>query len=68
VARRKGRSYEGPSVEHGRRKNKTRNKITRGPRRGLKLKRRQIMLQEGTNGTRNREVKEQLRLGNEGTT
>jgi hypothetical protein len=26
------------------------------------------MRQEGTNGTRNRDVKEQLRLGNEGTT
>jgi hypothetical protein len=31
VARRKGRSYEGPSVEQGRRK-KTRNKIARGTR------------------------------------
>jgi hypothetical protein len=34
VARRKGRSYEGPSVEQGRRKNKTRNKICkRNPKR-----------------------------------
>jgi hypothetical protein len=30
VARRKGRSHEGPSVEQGRRKNKTRNKLPRG--------------------------------------
>jgi hypothetical protein len=32
------------------------------------LGRRQLMHQEGTNGTRNREFKEQLRLGNERTT
>jgi hypothetical protein len=29
---------------------------------------RQLMRQEGTNGTRNRDFKEQLRLGNERTT
>jgi hypothetical protein len=59
VARRKGSNYEGPSVEQGRRKNKTRNKTARGTRIG----RRQLLSQEGTNGTRNRDVKEQLRLG-----
>jgi hypothetical protein len=32
------------------------------------LGRRQLMCQEGTNGTRNRDVKEQLRLGNERAT
>jgi hypothetical protein len=65
VARRIQRSYEGPSVEQGRRKNKTENKIARGTRRGRMLGRRQLMCQEGTNWTRNRDVKEQLRLGNE---
>jgi hypothetical protein len=40
VARRKGRSYEGPSVEQGRWKNKTENKIARGTRRGRMLRRR----------------------------
>jgi hypothetical protein len=65
VARRKGRSYEGPSVEQGRRKNKTENIIARRTRRGRMLGRRQLMRQEGTNGTRNRDVKEQPHLGNE---
>jgi hypothetical protein len=32
------------------------------------LGRRQLRSQEGINGTRNRDVKEQLRLGNERTT
>jgi hypothetical protein len=68
VARRKGRNYKGRSVEQGRRKNKTRKKITRGTRKGRMLRRRQLMGQEGTNGTRNRDVKEELRLGDERTT
>jgi hypothetical protein len=68
VARHKERSHEGPSVEQGRRKNKTRNKIGRGTRRGRMLGRRELMRQEGTNETRNRDFKEQLRLGNERTT
>jgi hypothetical protein len=68
VARRKGRSYEGPSFEQGRGKNKTRNKIARGTRIGRMLGKRQLMHQEDTNGTRNRDCKEQLRLGNEMTT
>jgi hypothetical protein len=53
VARLKERSYEGPSVEQGRQKNKTENKIGRGTRRGRMLGRRELMRQEGTNGTKN---------------
>jgi hypothetical protein len=64
VTRRKGRSYEGPSVEQGRRKNKTRNKTARGTRIGRMLRRRQLMRQEGINGKRTRDFMEQLRLGN----
>jgi hypothetical protein len=40
VARRTERSYEGPSVEQGRRKNKTEIKIARETRRGRMLGRR----------------------------
>jgi hypothetical protein len=43
VAQHKGHSYEGPSVEQGQRKNKTRNKIGRGTRIGRMLGRRQLM-------------------------
>jgi hypothetical protein len=68
VARRKGYSYEGLSVEQERRKNKTKNNIARGTRIGWTLGRSQLMCQEGTNGTGNRDVKEQLHLGNERTT
>jgi hypothetical protein len=68
VTLRKERSYEEPSVEQGRRKNKTRNKIARGTRIGRMLGRRQAICQEGTNEIRNRDVKEQLGLGNERTT
>jgi hypothetical protein len=32
------------------------------------LRRRKLMRQEGTNGTRNRDIKEQLHLGNKRTT
>jgi hypothetical protein len=67
VTRRKGRSYEGPTVEQGRPKNRTRNEIARGTQIGRTLGRCQLMWQEGTNGTRNRDVKEQLLLGNERT-
>jgi hypothetical protein len=67
VARRKGRSYEGPSVEQGRRKNETKNKFSRGTQKLRTLGRIQLMCQEGTNGTRNRDVKEQIRLGNQRT-
>jgi hypothetical protein len=65
VAWRKGHSYEGPSIEQELWKNKTRNKTARGTRIGRMLGRRQLMRQEGTNGTRNRDIKEQLCLGNE---
>jgi hypothetical protein len=68
VVRRKGCSYEGPSVEQGRWKNKTENKIARGTRIGLTLGRSQLVCQEGSNGNRNRDAKEQLRLDNERTT
>jgi hypothetical protein len=68
VVWRKERSREGPSVEHGRRKNQTRNKFARGTRNGWTPGRRQLMRQEGTGGTRNRDFKEQLRLGSERTT
>jgi hypothetical protein len=56
----KGRSHEGLSVKQGRQKNKTRNKIARGTQIGRMLGRRQMMHQEGTNGTRNRDFMEQL--------
>jgi hypothetical protein len=68
VARRKGRTHEGPLVEQGRRKNKTWNKFEIGTRTGWSLGRRQLTLQKGTNGTGNRHFKEQLRLGNERST
>jgi hypothetical protein len=73
VAQRKGRglqgrSHEGPSVEQGRRKNHNMNKFERGTRKGRTLRRRQLMRQEGTNGTRNRDFEKQLRLGSERTT
>jgi hypothetical protein len=58
VAWRKGLSYEGLSVEQGRRKNKTGNIIARGTQIERMLGRRQLMHQESTNGTRNRDVKE----------
>jgi hypothetical protein len=53
---------------NGRRKNKTRNKFARETRIGRMLGRRQLMRQKDTNRTRNRDLKEQLRLGNERTT
>jgi hypothetical protein len=73
VARHKGHglqehSHDGLSVEQGLRKNETRNKFARGTRKGRTLGRRQLMRQEGTNGTRNRDIEEQLRLGSETTT
>jgi hypothetical protein len=72
VAQRKGhglqgRSHEEPSVEQGR-KNQNMNKFARGTHKGRTFRRRQLMLQEGTNGTRNRDFEEQLRLGSERTT
>jgi hypothetical protein len=67
VARRKGCGHEGPSVEQGRRKNQTRDKIVRGTRKGRTLGRRQLTSQEGIKGTRNRDFQEQLRLGSERT-
>jgi hypothetical protein len=68
MAQHKGRNYEGPSVEQGRQNNKTRNKIARGTRIGQTLGKSKLTCQKGTNGTRNRDVKEQLHLGNERTT
>jgi hypothetical protein len=73
VAKRKGhglqkRRHEGPSVEQERRKNQTRNKIARVTLEGRTLGRRQLMRQEGNNGTGNRVFEEQLRLGSERTT
>jgi hypothetical protein len=67
VARRKRRNYEGTSVEQGRRKNETKNKFSRGTQKLRTLGRIQLMCQEGTNGTRNLDVKEQMRLGNQRT-
>jgi hypothetical protein len=61
-----GRSHEGPSVEQGRRK--IRPGINLQEEQGLTLGRRQLMPQEGNNGTRNRDFEEQLRLGSERTT
>jgi hypothetical protein len=68
LARGKGRSHEGPSVEQERRKNQTRNKFARGTRKGRTFRRRQLMRREGTSGTRNQDFEEQLLLGNERTT
>jgi hypothetical protein len=68
VAQRKGHSHEGPSVQWERRKAQTRIKFARASRKGRTLEMRQLMHLEGTNGTRNRDFKEQLCLGNERTT
>jgi hypothetical protein len=68
VAWHKGRSHEGPSFQQERRKTQTRIKFARASRKGRTLGMRQLMHLEGTNGTRNRDFKEQLRLGNERTT
>jgi hypothetical protein len=62
-----GRSHEGPSVEQGRRKNQTRNTFARGTRKGRTRAKRQLMRQEGTNLTRNRDFEAQLWLGCERT-
>jgi hypothetical protein len=62
------RRHEGSSVEQERRKNQTRNKIARGTLEGRTFGRRRLMCQEGTNGNRNRDFEEQLRLGSERTT
>jgi hypothetical protein len=67
VARRKGRSYEEPTVEQGRRKNKNEDKISRVTRGRRMLGRRKVMCQGGTNGTGNRGFIEQLCLKNERT-
>jgi hypothetical protein len=64
VVRRKRRSHVGPSVKHRTRNNWTRNKFAR-TRKGRMLGTGQPMRQEGTNATRNRGFKEQLRFGNE---
>jgi hypothetical protein len=48
-------------------KNETRDKAARGTRKGLMFRRRQLTCQEGINGTRNRDFKEQLHLGSERT-
>jgi hypothetical protein len=63
VAQRKGCSHEELSVDQGQRKNQTRNKFARGTQKGQMPRRRQLMHQEGANGTRNRDFKEQLCLG-----
>jgi hypothetical protein len=68
VAWLKGRNHEGPSVQRERRKTQTRIKFARASCKGRTLGKRQLMCLEGTNGTRNRDFKEQLRLGNERTT
>jgi hypothetical protein len=64
VVRRKRRSHEGQSFEQGTRNNWTRNKFERRTRKGRTLGRGQTMSQEGTNSSRNRGFKEQLRFGN----
>jgi hypothetical protein len=63
-----GHSHEGLSIEQGRWKNQTRNKFARGTWKGRTLGRRQLMIQEGTNGTRNCDFEEQLWLESERTT
>jgi hypothetical protein len=68
VARCKGRSHEEPSVQRERQKTQTRIQFARASRKGWTLGMRQLMCLLGTNGTRNRDFKEQLRLGNERTT
>jgi hypothetical protein len=64
VVRRNRRSDEGPSVEQGIRNNWTRNKFARKTRKGRTVGRGQTMRREGTNASRNRGFKEQLRCGN----
>jgi hypothetical protein len=44
-ARRKGCSHEGPSVEQGRRKNQTRNNVSRGAPRGQTFEKRRRWIQ-----------------------
>jgi hypothetical protein len=44
------------------------NKFARGTQKGQMLKRRQLMRQEGTNRTLNRDFEKQLRLGSKRTT
>jgi hypothetical protein len=63
-----GCSHEGLSVKQGLWKNQTRNKFARITWKGRTLRRRQVMCQEGTNGTRNQDFKEQLWLGSKRTT
>jgi hypothetical protein len=65
VARCKGRSPEGLPVGQGQQKNQTRNKFARGTRKGWTPGRRQLMHQEGANGMRNRDFREQLREENQ---
>jgi hypothetical protein len=64
VVRRKRRSHEGQSVEQGTRNNWTRNQFARRTRKGRTVGRGQTMSREGTNASRNRGFKEQLRFGN----
>jgi hypothetical protein len=60
-----GRSQEGPSVEQGQRNNRTRNTFARGTRILCMLWRRELIRKKDTNGTENRDFKEQRHLGNE---
>jgi hypothetical protein len=67
VARRKGRIYEGPSVEQGRRKDQTRNKFASGTRKGWTFGKRRQMNPEGSTGVKDTSTRLQLRLKNEKT-
>jgi hypothetical protein len=67
VARPKRRSYKGPSVEQGRRKNETRNKFTNGNRRGRKFGKRSRVDPEGSTGVKDPNTRRHRRLKNEKT-
>jgi hypothetical protein len=58
VAWHQGIRHEGPLVEQGRPKNQSRNKFARGTRGGRMPGMGQLMHQEGTNGTKNRDFNE----------
>jgi hypothetical protein len=64
VARHKERNHEGPSVEQGRRKDKTRNKFTIGTRKGWTFGKRRRVDPEGSTGVKDPSTRRQLQLKN----
>jgi hypothetical protein len=68
LAQCKEHRHERPSGRTGTVKELDRNKFARGTRKGWTLGRRQLVLQEGISGTKNRDFEEHPRLGSERTT